>query len=88
MQDFDLNIITLRTRHHANVSGDDQLIKYLDMNVVTTNYNFDLFQTALICVCRSKIRKSNPTWYHRANFITEAKAALKWITKKSGFSFP
>ena len=52
MQNFDINIINRRMEHHANASGYDQLIKYLDANVITTNRDLNLLQRALASICR------------------------------------
>ena len=81
MHDLNVNIITLRMKHHANASGYDQLINYLHANVLSTKRNLTIFQRVLARVFKSKIVHSNSIWYHRANFITETNAAWLWDGK-------
>ncbi len=82
MQELKINILTLRMRHHANASGYDQLINYLDADIITTNHNLTIIERALARTCRTIIKNSNSLWYHRANFITEVNAAWRWISKQ------
>ncbi len=79
MHDLNVNIITLRMQHHANVSGYDQLVSYLDADVITTTKNLTLPQRVLVRLFLSKIKSSRSLWYRRANFITEVNAAQKWM---------
>ena len=83
MGNQNITTITLRMQHHAGASGYDVLAKYLNADVINTEHEFNYIQRILLRICRSKVRGSDSLWYHRANFMTEISAALKWISSKN-----
>jgi len=77
-----INLITTRMPNHARHSGYDRLIDYIDAQQIISLEDWTFFSRALAKLFKSQIKQSDLQWYHRDNFISEFKAAKRWIAGK------
>ena len=73
-----ITLITMRMRGHSGHSGYDRLADYMAANQIALPQSLS-FTDRLISRCfKNLIGRVGSTWYHRANFLCEIKAARQW----------
>ena len=78
-QQFPVNIIASRMRHHAQASGYDRLADYLDGDIIYPITEWRFHQRAIARAGNYFISHSGSQWYHRDSFLCELSAARKWF---------
>lgn len=76
---YKINIVTHHMKHHANASGYDRLMDYIDATIISAPKKLTVWQRCIGRVFNKQINASGLKWYHHRSFITELAAARRWF---------
>lgn len=76
---YEINLITLRHKHHAQASGYDRVAEYLDGRIIPPVTEWRVPTRAAARLLRPMIRRSGSLWYHRASLVRELRVARQWL---------
>lgn len=85
-KELDVTLIVQRQGGHANVSGYDRFVDYIDGSTIKRVYNATFGQKVLARLLKRWYVRSGSKWYGKNGLLTELLAARAWL-KRSGQVF-
>jgi glycosyltransferase involved in cell wall biosynthesis len=83
-----VNLVTLKMRHHAAHSGYDRLIDFLPAEIIAAPERFSLVDRMIVRMLRPAQTHSGVKWYNRHSLRVELSLIKKWlVTRNQIFHF-